>query len=234
MTVKYIVANWKMNGSKDLVEGYKSLFPKLKEEISLIVCPPFVFLDHAKTKFENSPFKVGAQDCHPEPQGAFTGNISASMLSEVGCTFAILGHSERRSFHGETSALVFQKAKACQDQGIIPIICVGETQDERAMGETLKVLESQISQSCPKEGTYLVAYEPLWAIGSGLTPTDEDIVKVIAFIHGLVGEQTPVLYGGSVNGANGASILNLPGVNGILVGGASLKVDEMNKILEDV
>lgn len=234
MTVKYIVANWKMNGSKELVEGYKALLPKLKEGTNLVVCPPFVLLDYAGSNFKNHPFMVGAQDCHPEPQGAFTGNISASMLSEVGCTFAILGHSERRSFHGETSAMVYQKAKACQGQGIIPIICVGETQDERATGETLKVLERQISQSCPKEGSYLVAYEPLWAIGSGLTPTDEDIVKAISFIHGLVGEQTPVLYGGSVNGVNGASILNLPGVNGILVGGASLKVDEMNKILKDV
>ena len=239
MARQLIAGNWKMNGSlagaQELAGG---LAGKAKAgdgpACDWLVCPPAQLLGSVQGLLAGSPIALGAQDCHTASSGAHTGDISAEMLKDVGCSHVILGHSERRSDHGESSELVKAKAESALAAGLIPIVCVGETAEERKSGQALAVIEAQIRASLPGEGALVVAYEPVWAIGTGLTATPDDVAEAHAHIHGLLAEmrgqaaadEINILYGGSVKPGNAAELLAVPHVGGALVGGASLKVED--------
>jgi triosephosphate isomerase (TIM) len=230
-----IAGNWKMHGltadAVALARGVAAGAAGLASE--LLLCPPFVHIAAVAQAVVGTSVLVGGQDCHPAKQGAHTGDISAPMLRDAGASWVILGHSERRQNHGETDELVREKVLAAVAAGLTPIVCVGETSDQRAGGEETEVVGWQIAGSLPKPFAGVVAYEPVWAIGTGKTATEEDVAVMHAFIRdelvrqfGTEGETIPLLYGGSVRPANASSLLAVPHVGGALVGGASLKADE--------
>ncbi len=230
-----IAGNWKMYGltadAVALARGVAAGAAGLACE--LLLCPPFVHLAAVAQTLAGSGVPVGGQDCHQAKQGAHTGDVSAPMLRDVGASWVILGHSERRQNHGETDELVREKVLAAVEAGLTPIVCVGETADQRAAGEETEVVGWQIAGSLPKPFAGLIAYEPVWAIGTGKTPTEQDVAVMHAFIRdelvrqfGAAGETTRILYGGSVRAANAGSLLAVPDVGGALVGGASLKAEE--------
>ena len=233
--LRHLVAgNWKMNGSRGMAA---QLIAELKTQAAalpadLLVCPPFPYLIHAAEFLMGSPIALGAQDCAAKESGAHTGDVAAVMLKDCGASYVIVGHSERRADHGESSAEVAAKAKAAQTAGLCAIVCVGETDAQRVAGETLKIVESQIVNSIPIESNavnLVVAYEPVWAIGTGKTPTAGDVEVVHRHIRQLLaagvkdGQGVRILYGGSVKPSNAAELMAVPDVNGALVGGASLK-----------
>lgn len=234
---QYIVANWKMHGSRALAQELCPLVQATAGNVQVVICPPATLIAQVAAQFQQAG-AIGAQDCHAEPEGAFTGDISAPMLKEAGANYVILGHSERRQGHGETSVQVSAKAAAALSAGLIPIICIGETGQERADGLAEAVVAGQLRDSLPKtyaNSKILLAYEPVWAIGSGQTPTLDNIVRMHRFIRSqLPGARTqvPLLYGGSVKASNSADILGLEDVDGVLVGGASLKAEEFKGILD--
>ena len=218
---KWIVANWKMNGDKNLLHSYEDKFHSAQ---NMIVCTPFVY-------FYNSLLKFGGQNVNHLPNGAYTGEISAKMLAEVGVKYCLVGHSERRQFFGETNDLVKQKALQCIEFGIIPIICIGENLKEYQDGITEEVLIKQLQNCLPDSSNFFIAYEPLWAIGSGKTPHNDEITK----IHNMIKLRFPeivLLYGGSVNAKNAQEILSIASVDGVLVGGASLDIDSVSIIYD--
>jgi triosephosphate isomerase len=206
-----------------------------------MICPPATLLDRAREVLTGSIVRLGAQDCHPKPMGANTGDISAEMLADAGAEAVIVGHSERRTDHGESDALVAAKAAAAHRAKLTAIICVGETEAQRRGGETLAVVGGQLDGSLPASANAantVIAYEPVWAIGTGLTPTRTDIAEVHGFIRerlkkrlGAEGAGIRILYGGSVKPGNAAELLAIPDVNGALVGGASLKATDFYGIL---
>jgi triosephosphate isomerase len=219
---KWIVANWKMNGSQSLLNEYSKSFGKVN---NLIVCVPFVYLNEPRELI------LGAQNIHQQPKGAYTGEVSVPMLAELGVKYCLVGHSERRQYFNETNELVCAKAQTCLDASITPIICIGETLEQYEKNQTVSVLEKQLAECLPNKTGFWVAYEPVWAIGTGKTPTINEISKV----HSMLREKlpsTPLLYGGSVNGANAAAIFAVKNVDGALVGGASLDIPSMNAILK--
>ena len=230
-----IAGNWKMHGTaaeaaalaRDVAAGASGL------TCELLVCPPFVHIAAVAQAVAGTPVAVGGQDCHQAKQGAHTGDIGAPMLRDIGASWVILGHSERRQNHGETDELVREKVVAAVEAGLTPIVCVGETADQRSGGQETEVVGWQISGSLPKPFTGVVAYEPIWAIGTGKTATEQDVATMHAFIReelvrqfGDAGQGIRILYGGSVRAANAGSLLAVPHVGGALVGGASLKADE--------
>jgi triosephosphate isomerase (TIM) len=230
-----IAGNWKMHGltadAVALAKGVASGAAGLPCE--LLACPPFVHLPAVAQVLAGSPVALGGQDCHQAKQGAHTGDISAPMLRDVGATWVIIGHSERRQNHGETDELVREKVLAAVEAGLTPIVCVGETADQRAGGQETEVVGWQLAGSLPKPFTGVVAYEPIWAIGTGKNATEDDVATMHAFIHdelvrqfGEAGPGIRILYGGSVRPANAASLLAVPHVGGALVGGASLKAED--------
>ena len=233
---KLIAGNWKMNGlradglalSRALVARAAAGDPP---DCGLAVCPPATLLIPVGDTLRGSGIALGAQDCHPEPKGAHTGDLSAAMLKDAGCTYVIVGHSERRAHHGESDAVVQAKAKAARAAGLVPILCVGETLAERDAGETLAVVKRQIDGCVPqglRASQLVIAYEPVWAIGTGRTPTAPQVAEVHAKLRKLLkervkdGADVPVLYGGSVKPANVLELLSVANVDGALVGGASL------------
>jgi triosephosphate isomerase len=231
-----IAGNWKMNGRK--AEGL-ALARKLAERASasapsaeLLVCPPATLLALVAEALAGSGVALGGQDCHPEPSGAHTGDISAEMLADFGCRYVIVGHSERRSDHGESDALVRRKAEAALRAGLVAIVCVGETETERMRGEASAIVERQLTGSLPDAAeaeTVVIAYEPVWAIGAGRSATVQDVAEMHAHIRRMLGGNGAgmrILYGGSVKAANAADLLALADVDGALVGGASLQLDE--------
>lgn len=225
-TSKLIVANWKMNGDLLLLQEW--LNELNVSHYQVVLCPPFPFLAPAKEHLHQ--IKIGAQDCHFEDKGAFTGFISSSMLKNVGCDYVIVGHSERRAF--ETDEDVGKKADAAMKVGLVPILCVGEPLNVRKEGNHINFVLNQLKNSLknlPANKEIIIAYEPLWAIGSGLTAEKKDIEEM----HKAIKEVThlPVLYGGSVKPDNAPIILNTPFVEGLLVGGASLNINDFNAIL---
>ncbi len=240
MARKLIAGNWKMNGlegtgrelARDLAARARSAAPGC----DLLVCPPAQLLFPVGEALAGSAVQLGAQDCHTQPSGAHTGDIAAPMLADAGCSHVIVGHSERRANHGEADALVRNKATAAQAAGLTPIVCVGETEAERTSGQALAVIESQVRGSLPDGGgseALVVAYEPVWAIGTGRTATSPDIAEAHAHIRALLtaihddaGRDVRILYGGSVKPDNAAEILGVAEVGGALVGGASLKADD--------
>ena len=224
-----IAGNWKMFGQLSGVAAYAEAIRNQPAHVDLLICPPFTLLDRFATALKGSPVALGSQNCHAVPQGAHTGDISAPMLAETGATYVILGHSERRADHGETNADVRAKAEAVRAAGLTAIICVGETEAQRDAGEAEHVVRTQITHSLPENFAGVVAYEPIWAIGTGRTPTEADVTAMHAAIRtalmaqlGAAGSTINILYGGSVKPGNAASLLALPEVGGALVGGASL------------
>ena len=207
----------------------------------MLLCPPATLLAQLNYAARGSALRIGGQDCHPDASGAHTGDISAAMLKDAGATYVILGHSERRADHGETDALVRAKAVQAAVAGLIPIICIGETLTERDAGRTLEVIGGQLDGSVPDRvtaATLVVAYEPVWAIGTGRTPTIPQIAEVHAFLRGRlearIGAEAAgvrLLYGGSVKPSNATAIFAVPHVDGALVGGASLKAADFGAIV---
>jgi triosephosphate isomerase (TIM) len=226
---KLVAGNWKMNGSRAESVALASELARRARTAAmsceLLVCPPATLLTSVAAAIGDSGVALGGQDCHPEPKGAFTGDISAEMLADAGCSHVILGHSERRHGHGESDALIRRKMAAAGRAGLVPILCVGETLAEREAGEALAVVSAQLAGSIPDgidRGGLIVAYEPVWAIGTGLTCALEDIGAIHQAIRAQIMPDARILYGGSVNPGNAASILGLADVDGALVGGASL------------
>ncbi|MFC0283443.1 triose-phosphate isomerase [Camelimonas abortus] len=231
-----IAGNWKMNGLKiaggrtlgAVIEGYDA---GLRAKADLLVCPPATLVYAFAAAAVGSRVAIGAQTCHPEISGAHTGEIAAEMLADAGASYVIVGHSERRAFNGETDADVRARALAARRAGLTPIVCVGETREERDAGRALEVVGAQLAGSVPDgEGPLVVAYEPVWAIGTGLTPTEADVAEVHAFMRAQLrsrfgaafADGVRLLYGGSVKPSNAAALLAVEDVDGALVGGASL------------
>ncbi|CAO5681538.1 MAG: Triosephosphate isomerase [Holosporales bacterium] len=227
MTEKIIVANWKMNGNLKLVKEYGALFNDCTPKYRVVVCPSFVHLWSAV----GPQYDVGAQDCHYAKSGAHTGSISAPMLQEMGVKYVILGHSERRQNLGETDIIIQKKAKSAVDHGLIPIICIGESLEDREDERAYEVVRDQLTYSIPRGiEHFYIAYEPVWAIGSGKTATPTDITSMHKFIK-EIHPSAKVLYGGSVNASNAENIIQLDGVDGLLIGSASQNVEEFKKII---
>jgi triosephosphate isomerase len=215
--------------------------PLAEINVDVMIAPPATLIASFAAAAAGSPLRIGAQDCHAKPSGAHTGDIAAEMLKDAGASAVILGHSERRADHGETSADVKAKAAAAHRAGLVAIVCIGETQGERAAGATLNVVSRQLKNSLPDGTTAantVIAYEPVWAIGTGLTPTPSDIEAVHTAIRrdlseteGEEGTKMRILYGGSVKPDNATALMAIPNVNGALVGGASLKARDFLAIV---
>lgn len=230
-----IAGNWKMNGLAASLSEAKAIAEGAREvegRVDVMLCPPATLIERLRRLTSGSPLLVGGQDCHADVSGAHTGDLSAEMLKDAGATAVIVGHSERRTDHGETDVMVRAKAQAARTAGLTVIICVGETEAERDAGQTLAVLSRQLEGSIPDEdpADVVLAYEPVWAIGTGRTPGEADIAQVHAYIRqtltarfGQAGESVRILYGGSMKPDNAAAILAVRDVAGGLVGGASLK-----------
>lgn len=235
MTLKpLIAANWKMHGDMswcDKPAEFAELYPATeRDHIDVLICPPAAFLYPMMEKCGGTDLWLGAQTCHDKVSGAYTGEMSAEMLASAGADYVILGHSERRAA-GETSEDVSARVMRAIAAELIPIICVGESLEEREAGKAEAVVAEQLQASIPKRLTdYVVAYEPIWAIGTGMTATPEDIKEMHAFIRGAIGKKVRILYGGSVKPANAKEILGTPNVNGALIGGASLEMESLAKI----
>jgi triosephosphate isomerase len=232
-----IAGNWKMNGLKSSLAEFEAMLAGasgVAAKADLLVCPPATLIaEFAQRARGSATLAVGAQDCHTKPSGAHTGDLSAEMLADAGARAIIVGHSERRADHGETDIEVRQKAEAVWRAGLAAIVCIGETQHQRDQGQTLDICRGQLNVSLPegsRSDNLVVAYEPVWAIGTGLTPTTLDVEQIHGFIRELLiarfkgeGARIRILYGGSVKPSNAAELMAVSNVNGALVGGASLK-----------
>lgn len=237
MRRKIAAGNWKMNGTREALAELRDLKAACPDpSVDVLICPPAPLLAAAA----DTGVPVGGQDCHPADSGAHTGDISAPMLRDAGATHVILGHSERRADHGETSALVRDKVIAARKAGLIPIVCAGENLDQRRAGDAVAVVVDQVAQSLPddSDGSVIVAYEPIWAIGTGETATTDDIANMHSALRaalverfGEAGAQIRLLYGGSVKPSNAADIFTVADVDGALVGGASLKASDFSAII---
>ncbi|MCB9965460.1 MAG: triose-phosphate isomerase [Rhodospirillales bacterium] len=242
---KLIAGNWKMNGgardgttlAREIAERLNA---SLKSKTDILVCPPFINMEGVQFECEEADIAVGAQDCSDQENGAYTGQISASMIAEAGCTHVILGHSERRQYQNETNPLISRKAVKAHEHDLVTIICVGELEAERDAGRQENVVETQLAEAIPDCATAentVIAYEPVWAIGTGKTASADDIRAMHAFIRAQLqkrfsdGGKFRILYGGSVKPSNAAEIFAVPNVNGALVGGASLKADDFLEII---
>jgi triosephosphate isomerase len=230
-----IAGNWKMHmlraPAAELAAGVRDGAAGLA--CDLLVCPPFTAIESVARVLSGSGVAVGGQDCHTQVQGAHTGDVSAAMLRDAGATWVILGHSERRQNHDETDELIREKVLAAAAAGLTPIVCVGETEDQRTAGQETEVVGWQIAGSLPKPFEGVVAYEPVWAIGTGKTATEQDVATMHAFVReelvrqfGHAGQGIRILYGGSMRPANAASLLGVEHVGGGLIGGASLKAED--------
>lgn len=240
MRQKLVAGNWKMHGTREQTEA---LIRGLAEALGngpsaeVAVCPPFVYLVDAAAAVEGTNIRLGAQNVAVEEGGAYTGEVAGAMLRDVGCHYVIVGHSERRSLYGETDELVAAKYGAAQRDGLVPILCVGETLEEREDGVTDQVVERQLRAVLGQAGigsfsSAVVAYEPVWAIGTGRTATPEQAQEVHALIRGIlvadddtIGNSVRILYGGSVKPSNAEDLFSMPDVDGGLVGGASLEAE---------
>jgi len=240
-----VAGNWKMHGSRaenaSLVSGLLDLLqPGKRAEI--LLCPPFPYLMETGRLLKDSGVALGAQSVCAELQGAFTGEVSAAMLKDVGCRYVLVGHSERRQLFGESDALVARKFVVAQGQGLVPVLCVGETLEERERDQTTSVVSRQLEAVLAVTGVHslaraVIAYEPIWAIGTGRTASPEQAQEVHAMIRskvaerdGTIGGSVRILYGGSVKASNARELFAMPDIDGGLVGGASLKADEFARI----
>ena len=233
--MKVIAGNWKMNGSRASLQDMVKSLQNVETENEIILCVPYTML-----VIDGGRVSLGAQDVSTHDHGAYTGEVSAQMIADTGAKYVIVGHSERRQYHNETNDIVRQKVQAALSAGLTPIVCVGETMEEKQAGKTMEIIESGVRESIPNDidKDIIVAYEPRWAIGAGLTPTTEEIAEAHKLIADTLSDmglsETPVLYGASVKGSNAESIMTIPNVDGVLVGGASLKPDDFIPIITSV
>ena len=238
---KLAAGNWKMNGTRASLSEVKAINAELDDtDPEVVICPPVSLLIPACDI--GGKIGIGAQDCHMVSSGAHTGDISANQIADTGATYVIIGHSERRTDHGETSDMIKAKAQAAHKAGLIAIVCIGETLAEREAGETLNVLGQQMSGSIPDGATSqntVIAYEPIWAIGTGLVPTLDQIDEAHRFMRaellttlGADAQNISLLYGGSVKGSNADDIFSVADVDGALVGGASLSAHDFVPIIK--
>lgn len=232
-----IAGNWKMNGLSASVQEVQKLIGlfsgSVPDDRDILICPPATLVGLFAAEFSDEGIAVGGQDCHANASGAHTGDVSAEMMADAGAAYIIVGHSERRADHAETDEAVRRKAQAVWRAGLTPIICVGETEAERRAGREKEIVGAQLSGSIPAgDDAYVIAYEPVWAIGTGLTPTPDDIAEMHAFIRSRVRDGVRILYGGSVKPSNAKEILAIANVHGALVGGASLKADDFYAIIQ--
>ena len=242
---KIFAANWKMNMTADSSAAFlEKLLPEVGKYASeIVIFPPSVYLPQVSAAASGSPILTGAQNIYWEDAGAFTGEISAPMAKDCGARYIMCGHSERRHIFGESAEMVTHKAQAAQEEGLLPMICVGETLQEREQGETLEILQNDLSCSLSAvepRADVVIAYEPVWAIGTGLSATPQDAEEAIAFLRqvtrelwGDVADEIRILYGGSVKPDNAAELMACPNIDGALIGGASLKADSYMKIIEN-
>lgn len=227
-----IAANWKMNGHPDWASKVRQLTKLVPAPgADIVICPPHLILDTLANAADETSISIGAQDCSEFCAGAHTGETDAALLAEMGATYVILGHSERRAA-GETDARVKAKAERAIGQGLRPIICVGESLAQRDAGNAVAVVTAQLAASLPSGGEFDIAYEPIWAIGTGKTATATDIAEMHAAIRNAVGSAPRILYGGSVKPANAKEILGIANVGGALVGGASLEMESFETIVQ--
>ena len=231
--MKFIVGNWKMNGTLDEKEAFLKALKNAKTNNKIIICMPFTLIygnDHGIT--------IGAQDISEHNNGAYTGDISGQMLKDTDVKYVLVGHSERRLYHNETNAIVKAKATAAIKNGLTPIICIGETATDKNAGRTMTVVKKMLLECIPENCKYMIAYEPRWAIGSGKTPTPEEIGAIFEMLHKTLHqkgcENIALLYGGSVDSTNAKQFASIPHVDGLLVGGASLKSDTFLPIIKAV
>ncbi|MDA8981648.1 triose-phosphate isomerase [Candidatus Thioglobus sp.] len=239
-----IAGNWKMNASKasvkSLIGGILSGMEGVNSEV--LVCVPFPYMSQVESLIEGSNLKLGAQNININASGAFTGEVSADMIKDFGAKHVIVGHSERRNLYGETSSVVAEKMKAALGAGLAPLLCVGESLEQREAGKTETVVAEQINAVIELVGiesfdSIIIAYEPVWAIGTGMTATPEQAQAVHFFIRNLLGEsseniaqKTPILYGGSMNAGNAVELISCPDIDGGLIGGAALKAEDFLQI----
>lgn len=225
---RLVVANWKMNGSIKLVQEFHSL--QNNPKTTTIICPPSCYLPLLKP----SSFKLGAQNCHQAEKGAFTGEVSPAHLKELGCQYVIVGHSERRTLFQENDSLINQKAAQAIEHGMIPIVCVGETYLEHQEGRFKQALLAQMDRALHNLDSqkYVIAYEPIWSIGTGLVPTNKDIEEVLEMIHARLGRSAKIIYGGSVTDKNILTLSQISNLDGVLVGGASLNIKTFQTIID--
>ncbi len=240
MRTPLVAGNWKMNGSRESVAGLMQGITAGAglEGMEMLVCPPFVYIPQVAAAIGEAPVALGGQDLYTEANGAFTGEISGSMLADVGCQYVIIGHSERRALLGESDGKIARKFLAAQENNLIPILCLGETLDERQADSTLQVIGSQFNAVVDVVGIEafaraVVAYEPVWAIGTGETATPEQAQEVHAALRSMAAKRSAkiaadlrLLYGGSVKAANAAELFSMPDIDGGLIGGASLDANE--------
>ncbi|CAA9390338.1 MAG: Triosephosphate isomerase [uncultured Rubellimicrobium sp.] len=242
MRRRLAAGNWKMNGTAEGLSEVEALLQAhLSPRVEILLCPPATLLAQMNWKKGQHPLQLGGQDCHAAASGAHTGDLSAAMLKDAGAAYVIVGHSERRTNHGETDEQVAAKARAAHEGGLVAIVCLGETLAEREAGQTLDVVGRQLDASVPEGATGLntvIAYEPVWAIGTGLTPTRDQIAEVHDFLRsrlsarfGADAAHFRLLYGGSVKPSNATEIFGIPDVDGALVGGASLKAADFSPII---
>ncbi len=243
MRTKIVAGNWKMNTvvseGKELVDGILSKLSTVPSDVQLIVAPPFTHLSEVASKLAGSSVALAAQNCADHEKGAYTGEVSVAMLKSVGCSYVILGHSERREYYGETSETLVTKVKLALAAGLKPIFCVGEVKDERVAGKHFEVVGKQIEEvlftlTSEEMAQVVVAYEPVWAIGTGLTATSEQAQEIHAFIRKALAdkfgaelaEEITILYGGSCKPSNAPELFAQPDIDGGLIGGAALKAED--------
>lgn len=238
MRRKIVFGNWKLNGGKQenatLISELVNA-PAWGQDVEVVVLPPFAYLQQAVEQCHGTGVRVGAQDVSAYRAGAYTGEVSAGMLADLGCVYALVGHSERRSIFGERDEEIAEKVVRCVEAGVRPVVCVGERLDERDSGRAVSVVEKQVSTVLGAVGAQagcVFAYEPVWAIGAGKTPVPADIAEIHRAIRGCCSTELAVVYGGSVVARNAAEILAMPEVDGVLVGGASLRAAEFLAIIQ--
>lgn len=234
-----IVANWKMYGSVAMIAEFAGAIPPYIPAVTRVVCPPAIWLAELRGRLAHTDIRLGGQDCHEKPEGAYTGDVAAAMLREQGADYVIVGHSERRQYHGETDALVARKMIAAMQAGLMPIVCVGESRVQREDGKAWDVVKASLealAAAKPAE-SFVIAYEPVWAIGTGLVPTLEDVADMhgrIAAYAKNAGLEATVLYGGSVKPDNALGLAGVKHVDGFLIGGASLQAASFQAIAQAV
>jgi triosephosphate isomerase (TIM) len=248
MRKQFIIGNWKMNGSKllvkELLTACKSVCENPLNAVQMVVCPPYVFLNQAQIVLQHSAIAWAGQNMASEKEGAYTGEVSAAMLHEFGCRYVLLGHSERRTYFGETDEQITKKFKLAIAVGIIPVLCVGETYEQRQEEQTEAILKTQLkgvmALAEAKSAAWILAYEPVWAIGTGVSASPEQAQDVHQFLRrqlascdSHLAEELPILYGGSVKPDTAKALFCMPDIDGGLIGGASLHAREFLKIYED-
>lgn len=231
--MKFIIGNWKMNGDKTQKMAMIDALSKIQTKNKVILCLPFTLLGG-----EHKNILIGAQNISEHDNGAYTGDISGTMLKDAGVKYVLVGHSERRLNHHETNEIVKAKAEMAIKNNLIPIICIGETLDEHKSGKTINIVKEMLDECLPTSGEFIIAYEPRWAIGTGLTPSTEQTTAIFDAMHEYMKlhslENTPIVYGGSITQSNAGDFISVPHVDGLLIGGASLKSETFLPIIESI